>query len=130
MIQLKYCAIEWVDEGVRTSFLDAATTAFPYMDDPRYLVASRRAGYGDDMMTYCREHDFLHAFLSEELADKPSNVLWASAHDTKLLPFVAYQEEALVQVFQCWLRGSRDCLIGEMPYYPLRGKAREILKGM
>lgn len=128
MIKLKHCIVEWVSEGVKTTFADdVATTAWPHVHDPHYAVATRRAGYLDDTMTYCREHDFLHAFLAEELADERSHVLWCSATNETPEPVRAYQEEALVQVFQCWLRADRECLIGEMPYHALRDKARGLL---
>src|SRR5215211_8741225 len=106
MIELKYCSVSFTEYGVVTRFLDGKeASAWPHLSDPHYAVISHRCGYRDDLLAYCREHEFVHSFLAEKLRDEVSWIVWACAHD---LPFPStfLCEEALVQHFQRWLRAN------------------------
>lgn len=128
MIDLKYCSVEFVDGGIITRFPDGAESiAWPYPDDPHYVVISHRCGYRDDVMAYCREHDFVHSFLAEKLFDTPSGVVWASAHGTAF-PDNTVQEEALVQMFQRWLRANEELILAGADWDGLREEALRLLR--
>lgn len=108
VIELKHCAIEFTEYGVVTKLQDGSECpAWPHWKDPHYTVISHRCGYRDDLLSYCREHEFVHSFLAEKLTGEVSTVVWNSAHD---LPFPqdALYEEALVQTFQRWLRANEE----------------------
>src|SRR3954469_16634406 len=102
MIQLKYCTVEWFPFGARTEFPDGShIESFPH-DIPHYHVIAHRSGYGDDLLAYCREHDFFHAFCEEFFNDRASPVLSSLAHGTEVDNSV--YEELMVQTCQRWVR--------------------------
>jgi hypothetical protein len=74
-------------------------------DDPTYRALAERLGYGNDVVRYCLEHDFLHSFLEGEVMGRPSPILWSLAHGWRH-PDTTEYEEALVQLFQGSLRGG------------------------
>lgn len=73
--------------------------------DAAYRRLARKLGYGNDTLTYCQEHDFCHSFVEQEIFGRPSPILWALAHDRRH-PDTTVYEEALVQHFQGFMRGS------------------------
>lgn len=121
------CAIEWTDTGCRTVFDDGSTLdSWPH-ETPHYFVASHRCGYGDDILSYCRQHDFCHAFTAWKLDHMASPVLFALAHGRDLTPSIAAREECLVQTFQAFLRANQRPIIGNVPWDAWRGEALELL---
>ncbi len=104
-IELSHCRIEWTSTGCITVFsADGAVIESQPHDTHHYHVIAHRCGYGDDILAYCREHDFLHSFTEQWFYDRPSRVLWALAHGT-VTPSPQY-EELVVQTCQRWLRAN------------------------
>lgn len=62
MIKMKHCLFEYTPEGARTYILGHPVEAHPH-HTPHYHVIAHRCGYGDDVMAYCREHEFCHNFV-------------------------------------------------------------------
>lgn len=107
---------QWVKNGSLTTFPGLerhSSNAYPHPEDPHYPVVAYECGYGDDLMAYCREHDFVHSFLADacgELAGSP--VLWWEARCAlHPYPLNAVREEALVIAFQRWLRANQAPII-------------------
>lgn len=123
---LKYCSIRWTIEGCLTKFDDGAEIAsFPH-DIPHYYVISHRSGYGDDRLTYCREHDFFHSFCEEYFQNRASPILWSLAHGDEIENSV--YEELIVQTCQRWVRGNERPIIGGVDWDSFKRQALELLQ--
>src|SRR5213075_3490181 len=85
VIALDYATVIWETDGVRVVFHDGAWTEGHPHHIPHYFVIAHRCGYGDDILSYCREHEFVHELLSERLTGGPSRVLWRLAHKDRPL---------------------------------------------
>jgi hypothetical protein len=113
-VKLKYCSIEWNDAGASIMFPDGAhVESWPHPEDHHYYVIAHRCGYGDDLMSYCREHELAHALVMQELCNTSSTVLFALAH--RLTPPMGriLMEESMSQVLQRWARANeRPILAG------------------
>lgn len=128
MIELAFCRFERFNWGCQTTFpYGTIIEAFPHWDDHHYHVISHRCGYGDDLLAYCQEHEFVHSFLAEKLNRAESNVLWLLARGDEPTPQEAAYEEALVQMFQLWLRGHQRPIIGGIDWGALKAEALELL---
>lgn len=126
-IKLKYCEIRWTEFGCEVEYQDGSiVSAWPH-DEHHYYVISHRCGYGDDVLAYCREHEFVHEFLQEKLAGRPSQVLFPLAHERVPRQAVAVQEEALTQMFQRYLRGGEEPIIGGVDWAGLKREALDAL---
>jgi hypothetical protein len=126
-IELKFCSIEWTDWGCLTRFPDGAEIgAFPH-EIPHYYVISHRCGYGDDIMAYCREHDFSHSFVAERIRGGPSYVLLAMAHQEKVDMGAAVYEEIAAQTFQRFLRTNERPILSGVNWDKLKADALELL---
>jgi hypothetical protein len=97
-------------------------------DDPTYRALAERLGYGGDIYAYCREHDFLHSFVEQEVFGRPSPVLWSLAHGWRH-PDTTEYEEALVQAFQAFLRGNiaMTATSPDRDWWAIRQKAYNLL---
>jgi hypothetical protein len=105
--RLEYCTVSFYENWVWTQFSDGqGYGSLPHRTDS-YLRLASKLGYGQDIMGYCREHDFLHNFVEQEVNRRPSPILWALAHGQPAPRTCAY-EEALVQTFQGFLRAGWD----------------------
>lgn len=96
MIQLRHCKFELAVYGCITRFSDGSETGNWPWPDAAYLRLVQDCGHIDPL-EYCREHDLCHSFLAEKMFDRPSPILWASAHG-KLVD--GDYEEKLVYYFQ------------------------------
>jgi hypothetical protein len=110
MISLPHCAVSWTPTGCITRFRDGSSVESHPHDTHHYHVIAHRTGYGDGILAYCREHDFLHCFAEQWFHARPSRVLWALAHGTED-PSPQY-EELVVQTCQRWLRANERPIIG------------------
>jgi hypothetical protein len=97
-------------------------------NDPTYQRLAARLGYGTDTLAYCQEHDFLHSFIEGEISGRPSPVLWSLAHGWRH-PDTTEYEEALVQLFQGFLRGNWEMTATspDRDWWAIRQKAYALL---
>lgn len=127
-MQLNYCSIEWTEYGCVTYFEDGSeASAWPAWDDPHYRVISHRLGYGDDLLSYCREHDFCHCVVEQSLHDRPSRVIWALAHGTVLSGPESSYEEFAAQALQRFLRANEWPIVSGVDWEAIKWKALELL---
>jgi hypothetical protein len=125
MVILKYCNIIESVSGCITTFPDETSIeSFPH-DIPHYYVIAHRCGYGDNLLWYCREHDFFHAFCEEYFHDRPSPVLWSLAHGEEV---ISTYEEIVVQTCQRWVRSNERPIIGGVDWDAFRARAVELLE--
>lgn len=127
-MKFRYCSVVWHERGVLTTFYDGTETlAWPHSEDPHYSVIAHRCGYRDDLLTYCREHDFVHSFLADRLHGAVSRVLWTQTHERE--PLLTYDVvEALVQTFQAFLNANIEPILAGVEWDWLRQEARELLR--
>ena len=128
IIALDHSVIEWTDYGAMTVYKDGKRVpAAAHFDDPHYRVLAHRLGYGDDVMAYCREHDFCHEFLNEKLRGTPSPVMRGVAEGQEVDPIDAAMEEAFVMAFQRFLRANERPIIGGIDWDKLKADAIRLL---
>jgi hypothetical protein len=128
VFQLRHCTVSFHDTFAWTQYTGGQGYGAVPSDDPSYRALAKRLGYGDDILAYCLEHDFLHSFIEQELFDRPSPILYALAHGYPAPSTTAY-EEALVQMFQGFLRGDWDMTATQpgVDWCAIRAKARIFL---
>jgi hypothetical protein len=90
-------------------------------DTAHYHVIAHRCGYGDDLLAYCREHDFFHHFCAEYLDGTTSQILWALAHDIE--PSSPAFEEFTVQACQRWVCAAERPIIGGVDWDEFKARA-------
>lgn len=131
IIPLQFCTVEWTDWGCITRFNDGAEApSVPHLADAHYREITARLGYGDDLMAYCKAHDFCHCFLEERLHGRPSRVLWGLAHKRPLTAHDAAYEELAAQAFQRWLQAGEEPIVGPgVDWWGLKRAALELLAG-
>lgn len=110
-VRLRFCTVEYTPGGCRTVFHDGSETEACAHDTHHYHVASHRAGYGDDILAYAREHEVLHSLTQDWLHDRPSPVLWGVAHGAMLTGRQSAEEEAFVASFARFLRANERPLL-------------------
>ena len=117
-----------MDYGCVTYFADGSeASAWPSWEDNHYRVIAHRTGYGDNLLDYCREHDFCHALVEEVLHDRASRVLWALAHGQTLSgPESAYEEFA-AQALQRWIRANERPIIAGVDWDGIKLEALSLL---
>lgn len=127
MVDLKYCQIEWTDGGCITTFPDGSIfESFPH-DTNHYSVISHRCGYGDDILAYCREHDFFHSFCEEYFNNRHSPIMWALAHGGEVDQSI--YEEIIVQTCQKWVRANERPIVGGVDWNAFKREALLLLNG-
>lgn len=130
--ELKYCTVYYDPalpdlKRMHTQFYDGTKYgAFPH-DTQHYHIIAARCGYSDDTWRYCFEHDWVHSFLAEKLCDAPSHSLWALAHNDVPSNVTSVYEEALVQMFQRWMRANERPIIPGLPWSQLKSEALDLL---
>jgi hypothetical protein len=130
VIQLRFCEIEFTDWGCETRFSDGGgIRAEPHPGLPHYHVISHRCGYGDDILRYCQEHEFCHAFVAEQLCGTVSHVLHTLAHGKKQNRGMVILEEMAAQQFQRWLRANERPIVSGANWDDLKRDALELLGG-
>lgn len=129
MIHTLYARVEPAEWGCTVAFADgAATPAQHWPDDPHYRVIAHRAGYQDDTLAYCREHEVAHLVVEEVLHDRPSRVLWGLAHGCPLTPFDAAYEEIAAQALQRFARAAERPIVGGVDWDALKARFLEVLE--
>jgi len=129
-ISLQFCDVFFTEWGAETVFPDKARiAAYPHPEMPHYSVIAHRCGYGDDLMAYCREHEFAHSFIEERLHGRPSEVLSALARGGTLSGYVAAYEEGMAQAFQAFLRANARPISSGVPWDRLKADALKLLGG-
>jgi hypothetical protein len=127
MFQLKFCRVEWTDIGCTTRFYDGVElSSYPH-EIPHYYVIAHRLGYGDDILGYCREHDFFHSFAEQYFHDRPSLTLWAVAHGHSLGEYQATYEELVTQTCQRWVRANERPIISGVDWDAFKREALDRL---
>lgn len=137
--RLKYCTISYFEHFVWTAFPDGAGFGGTVPTDPieadRYLARAQRLGYADSI-SYCREHDFLHSYLAQEVPvlspDVPagrSAIMWSMAYEWGYAPPITTYEEAQVILFQSFLRAGEDmdAVSPDVDWLAIRQKAWKLL---
>jgi hypothetical protein len=126
---LKYATLTFDPKGCSTWFEDGKCAPAVPHDTHHYHVIAHRCGYADDIMAYCREHEFAHSFMEERLQDRPSRVLWGVAHNQQLSGPEAAYEEMMAQAFQRWLRAGERPIISGVDWDALKRDALRLLEG-
>lgn len=98
------------------TFLDGASIESWPHDTPHYHVNAHRLGYNGDLLTYCRDHDFFHAFCEQWFFDRPSLTLWAVAHNEPVPEDADAYEEMAVMTCQRWVRANERPIIGNVDW--------------
>lgn len=128
MVKFKYATLLYEEWGCRVLFDDETEIgSWPHPELPHYHVVAHRCGYGDDLLSYTREHEAAHLFVEERFHDRPSRVLWALAHGDRLSAKEAVYEESMAQAFQRWARCSERPIIGGVDWDRLRADFRSLL---
>jgi phytoene dehydrogenase-like protein len=123
VIRFKYADLYYEEWGTTVRFPDGTEIgSWPHPELPHYHVIAHRLGYGDDLLSYCREHEAAHLFVEEVFHDRPSRVLWALAHGEMLSGKAAVYEESMAQVLQRWVRCNEQPIIGGVNWFVLRDK--------
>lgn len=128
-IRLKHCEVRLWHWGCETVFPDGSSVPSVPHESPHYWVISHRCGYGDDILAYCVEHDFAHAFVAEKIFGGPSAVLSGIAQGRPLKGSHAAYEELAAQTFQRWLRANERPIIGGCDWDGWKAEALELLDG-
>ena len=126
-IALKYCTVQADDTMALVSFPDGTSVGAVPHDTHDYHIVSHRLGYEDDILAYCREHEFAHAFLEERLYDRPSQVLWNLAHGLAVDDRAHAYEELAAQTFQRWLRSNERPITAGVDWIQLKREAIALL---
>lgn len=130
MIRLRHASVEYVSGGCLTHFADGTCWgAHPHPEQPHYHVIAHRCGYGDDLVSYAREHEVCHLLAEEWLHDRPSRILWGLAHGAPLPPHECAYEELAAQALQRFVRAAERPIIGGVDWDGLRDRALRLLKG-
>lgn len=127
LIKLRFCDLEFTEWGCVTRFPNGASVDAVPHDTPHYHVVSHRLGYGDDLLAYCREHEFAHAFVAERIMSAPSYVLWQLAEERRIDMGKALYEEIAAQTFQRWLRAGERPILSGADWDALKRDALELL---
>src|SRR5436305_10212291 len=132
LISLKYADLSWTETGVRVWYRNVTAQGLGTVqghphNTPHYYVIAHRCGYGDDVMAYCREHEFFHEWLSEIMYDTPSPVLWALANGRVLSGPRSIMEELLVQAFQRWVRANERPIVSGGKWDEWKAEALRLL---
>lgn len=128
IFRLEYSTVSFYQTWAWTQF----TTGQGWGSVPHRTTAYRRLtarmGYRRNIIAYCLEHDFLHSYIEQELNDRPSPILYALAHGEPAPKTTAY-EEALVQMFQMFLRSGADMTATQpgVDWWKIRENVRQIL---
>jgi hypothetical protein len=113
----------YTDVGCETRYDDGTAFGAHPHDTHHYHVIAHRLGYGDDILSYAREHEVCHHLVGETFFGGPSPVVWALAHGQQVDPSAAALEEAMVMAVQRWVRANERPIIGGVDWNALRYRA-------
>lgn len=119
--------VTYTDDGCVTRFDDGASYGAQPHDTPHYHVIAHRCGYGDDLLTYCREHEVCHLLAECYFVLGGPSVLRKLAHGQPVLPQAAATEELVVMALQRWLRANERPIVGGVDWDALKRAALSIL---
>jgi hypothetical protein len=120
VITLANAVVQFTEQGCVTTFADGASWGALPHDTPHYHVIAHRCGYGDDLLSYCREHEICHLVVEECLHDRPSRILWGLAHGEPIGPAEAAYEEMAAQTLQRFIRAAERPIIGGIDWDGIR----------
>lgn len=121
--------IVYTPEGCLTRYDNGASYGAHPHDTHHYHVIAHRCGYGDDILTYAREHEVCHHIVAEWIGGYTSKVLWPLAHGGDPIAMDATLEEAATMTFQRWLRANERPIIGGVNWDGLKTRALGLLDG-
>lgn len=125
--KLKYANI-WCDGWITwLRFGDGGVCEAHPHQEPHYFVIAHRLGYGDDIISYCYEHEFCHEFFNEFLYDRKSPLLVSLAQGSPLAGPVAVQEELSVMAVQRWLRANERPIVAGIDWDMFKTEALRLL---
>lgn len=129
MMRMKYCAIEWTEQGSQIRFDNGLICSSIPHDTHHYYVIAHRCGCGDDVHMYCRDHELAHVILSEVLERRAPRVLLETAQYGHALDWGAsIMEECTAQMLQRWVRCGERPIIGNCDWDALRTKFLQCVK--
>ncbi len=127
-IALAHCTVVYTPEGCTTWFKDGTSVdACPHPEMPHYHIISHRCGYGDDLMSYSREHEVAHEIVAEWFTNSPSDVLWCLAHGQTPNHWHMVAEETAAQQLQRFIRAHERPIIAGVDWDALRAHALSLL---
>lgn len=127
MIQLAHARVDFTPDGCVSTFADGANYGAHPHDTAHYYVTAHRCGYGDDILTYAREHEVAHHLVGETFYGGPSPVLWELAHGREPSAESAALEEAMTMTLQRFVRAGERPMIGRVDWDALKRRFLEIV---
>lgn len=127
IIRTTFATVEWTEEGCVSRFQDGTSWgAFPH-DAPHYRETTKRLGYGDDTLTYCRHHEIAHHLVAEHFGH-PSRVLWPLAHGCLPRALETAGEEALAMALQRFVRRGEEPFVDRVDWRALRDRFNQLME--
>lgn len=128
-IEIGGATVTHADWGCWSAYPDGAGYGAHPHDTHHYAVIAHRCGYGDDLLTYCREHEVTHHLVGEVFFGGRSPVIWKLAHGDPVDPAYAAVEEAMVMTVQRWLRAAERPIVGGVDWEAIRYRGLALLDG-
>ena len=122
VIRLRWASVTYDPTGCWFEFMDGTGYGSNPHETPHYREIAARCGYGSDLLAYCREHEYIHHVIGEELYRGPSPVLWQLAHGRPVDPGLAAVEEAAVMTLQRWVRAGERPIIGGVEWDRIKAR--------
>lgn len=120
-MRMKYCTIEWTEQGSQTSFDNGLTCQSVPHETEHYHIIARRCGCGDDVRMYCRDHELAHVLLSQVFQEHaPRALLETTQYGHALNWGENIMEECTAHVIQRWVRCGERPIIGNCDWDSLR----------
>jgi len=126
-VEIGNATVEYTPGGCVTRYPNGASYGAHPHDTHHYHVIAHRCGYGDDILTYAREHEVCHHVVGLWIKGGGSDVIGPLAHGQEPNPTKAVLEEALVMTFQRWLRANERPIIAGVDWDSLKARTLEAL---
>ena len=128
LVRFKYATVDVPFNAVRTRFNDGSSCVATAHRTDDYMEITARCGYGTNVFEYCYEHDLMHHFLAEKLADRPSPILWGLAHNAPIAEPLSIEEECAVQMAQTWIRNHVRPIVGGVDWHAFKREFLELTR--